>query len=310
MERYKIGNTDVSLSRIGFGGFELGPEANEDPDVDRAVRIIGTAVGAGMNWIDTSEVYHDSGNESVIGSALARSSHDVLVASKVAPTGTGFRHDEIHKACRESLRRLGRDVLDVYFLHFPDSDGVPLEETWGAMAELVDQGLVRAIGLSNYEIADIEKCHAARHVDIVQPGLSMIDHLDNRPLIERCEEIGISVVVYEPMASGVLTGRSLQDIRAAWSGYEDWGFYKRLLAPGKGERSMEVVDGVRRIAGEIGATVAQVAIAWVLHQVGVTAAIAGSRSETHVKENAGAAGLDITSILDDLDALIPLGPAF
>ena len=127
-------------------------------------------------------------NESLIGAALARISGDVAVASKVAPeagiTGgaSGFRRDEVHAACRASLRRLGRDHIDIYFLHWPDESGVPLEETWGAMAELADAGLVRAIGLSNYELDAIEHCHRQRPVDVVQDRLSLIDYLEARPV--------------------------------------------------------------------------------------------------------------------------------
>lgn len=317
MKLQALGETGVSLSVIGLGGYELGPEPDEQPDIDRAVRVITASHGVGVNWVDTSENYLATNNESLLGDARRTVGSDFLVASKVAPdaaiTGgaSGFRPEQVHAACRASLARLARDHLDVYFLHWPDESGVPLEDTWGAMAELAEQGLVRAIGLSNYDLAEIDDCHRQRRVDIVQTGLSMVDHLGDRPLIAGCGQRGIAVVIYEPVASGVLTGKTLAELRDMWSG--PWvasGFYKRLLAGSNGERSMAVADGLRPIAARLDATVAQVALAWVLRQPGVTGAIVGSRSGAHMQENAEAANLDLTDVLVALEALIPLGPAF
>jgi len=312
-----IGRSSVSISRIGLGGYELGPEPGEQPDVVRAARVIQTAIDSGINWLDTSENYLETRNESLIGAALAGIDSEFLIASKVAPGaaitggGSGFRAEQVHQACRDSLRRLGREQIDVYFLHWPDESGVPLEETWGAMAALVEVGLVRAIGMSNYELGDVERCHASRAVDAVQVGLSMIDYLDHRSYVARCGELGITVTIYEPLASGVLSGKTLEQVRAVWSGpWVESPFYKRLLAPDKAERSFAVADGLRPIARKLGATVAQVAIAWVLHQPGVTAAIAGSRDGSHTRENAEAAVLDLIDCMEELEQLIPLGPSF
>lgn len=287
------------------------------PDVDGGVRVIDTALDAGINWLDTSENYNDTKNESLIGAALARSSGHMMVSTKAAPKplitggGSGFRRDQIHAACRASLSRLGREAIDIYFLHWPDDTGVPLDETWGAMSELVDDGLVRVIGLSNYNLADVELCHQQRSVDVVQDGLSLIDYLDARDGFARCRDLGIGVVAYEPVASGILAGRTMEEVLALWTGpWVDSAFYKRLLAPGRVERSFAVADGLRPIAVRLGATVAQVAIAWVLHQRGVSAAIAGSRDGRHVHENAQAAELDLSAVMDDLEQLIPLGPTF
>ena len=302
---------------MGLGGFELGPEDGQSPDEDVAVRVIDTALDAGINWIDTSENYNATKNESLVGAALDRCSGHMMVSTKAAPKplitggGSGFRRDQIHAACRASLSRLGRDVIDVYFLHWPDDTGIPLDESWGAMGELVDDGLVRAIGLSNYELADVEHCDKQRSVDVVQDGLSLIDYLDARDGFARCRDLGIGVVAYEPIASGILAGKSQAEVLALWTGpWVDSAFYKRLLAPGRVERSFAVADGLRPIAARLGATVAQVAIAWVLHQRGVSAAIAGSRDGRHVQENARAADLDLSDAIDDLEQLIPLGPTF
>jgi myo-inositol catabolism protein IolS len=317
VDRRSLGLSGVDISRVGLGGYELGPEPGEEPDVDRAERVIKTAIAYGVNWLDTSENYLETRNESVIGPALGRIADDFLIASKVAPSagvtggGSGFRREQVLQACRDSLKRLGRDHLDIYFLHWPDDSGVPLDETWGAMAELADDGLVRAVGLSNYDLEDVERCHAERPVDAVQVGLNLIDYLDDRADIARCGELGIAVTIFEPVASGILSDKTREQVLAYWTGpWVESAFYKRLLSPGRAERSFAVADGLRSIAQRLGATVAQVAIAWVLHQPGVTSAIAGSRDGGHMQENAGAADLDLSDVLTEIEELIPLGPTF
>ena len=309
-----VGASGVEISRVGLGGYELGPEPGDAPDVERAVRVIESAIANGVNWLDTSENYLATNNESVIGQALDRIGDEFLVASKVAPragvTGgaSGFRREQVLQACRDSLMRLGREHIDIYFLHWPDESGVPLEETWGAMAELADAGLVRAIGLSNYTIEDVERCHAQRPVDAVQVGLNLCYYQDELPSIARCGELGIAATIFEPLASGILSGKALAQVRAAWPGpWQETEWYKEELVA-KAEQNFAVVDGLRPVAERIGATVAQVAIAWVLHQKGVTAAIAGSRDGKHMEENAAAAALDLSTVLTEIAELIPRRP--
>lgn len=316
IERRQVAS-DVKLSRIGLGGIELGPDDGEHPDVALAVRVIESAIDCGVNWIDTSENYIDTRNESLIGAGLAGVRGEFLISSKIAPRagatggGSGFRREQVLNACRDSLRRLRRDHLDVYFLHWPDDTGIPLDETWGAMAELADAGLVRAVGLSNYDVDDVRRCHRQRRVDAVQVGLSLIDYLDNREYIAKCGELGIAVTVYEPIAAGILSGKTMEEILTLWSAWAESGFYKRLLSPGRVERSFAVTDGLRPIAARLRVTVTQLALAWVLHQPGVTAALAGSANASHMRENARAAQLNLDDeTLEEIERLIPLGPSF
>jgi aryl-alcohol dehydrogenase-like predicted oxidoreductase len=311
METRPVASTLISV--VGLGGVELGggDSSQGEPTLAEATAAVEAALESGINWIDTAEAYHEARNETFIGQVLKHWDDELLVATKVSPSpdGTGFRREEVHAACRASLDRLGRGVIDVYVLHYPDVTGVPLEETWGALAELVDEGLVRAIGLSNYRLEDIERCHAQRSVDVVQDGLSLVDHLDNRASMARCGELGIGVVVYEPLGSGTLSDRSIDEVREAWSDWSEFGFYKRLLAGTNGERSAALVDAIRPIAARLGVSVPQLAVAWVLHQEGVTAALAGSRNPEHVRQNARAGELELApSVLEELERLIPLGP--
>jgi aryl-alcohol dehydrogenase-like predicted oxidoreductase len=182
------------------------------------------------------------------------------------------------------------------------------------MSELVDEGLVRSIGVSNFDRELIERCLAIRHVDSLQPHFSML-HLENRDLIRWCGEQGIGVVCYGPLAFGLLTGAIGMDTEfhpEDWrSGHGTGGSYGRMFAPGKIERSLAVVDGLRPIADRLGITPAQLALAWVVHQPGVTAAIAGSRNPDHVRQNAGAGDVELDrATLEEIEALLPLGPGF
>jgi aryl-alcohol dehydrogenase-like predicted oxidoreductase len=311
-----IGQSGLSVSTLGLGGVELGSgdAAKGEPSLEAAVGAVRAALEVGVNWLDTAEAYLDTGNESFIGEVLRRirvGGNELLLSSKLLPRpdGTGFRASEVHQGCRASLERLGRDHLDIYLLHAPDETGVPLEETWGAMAELIEEGLVRAIGLSNFTFDEVTRCHALQRVDLVQDGLSLVDHLDNREFFARCKELGVGVVVYEPLGSGILSGKPIDAIREAWAEWSEFGFYKRLLAGENGEKSAAFADALRPVADERGISVPQLAIAWVLHQDGVTAALAGSANPDHVCANAAAAELDLSEhLLVQLEALIPLGP--
>jgi aryl-alcohol dehydrogenase-like predicted oxidoreductase len=303
---------EVRRSAVGLGGFEF----EDDPGWTGAREVLTAALEAGIDWIDTSEVYFDGANERTIGAALHDLGSPIAISSKVgpAPRGTGFAAAEIRRACEQSLGRLGVDRLDQYLLHWPDETGVPLEESWGSMRSLVDDGLVRAVGLSNFDQEQIERCRGIGSVDLIQDGLSPIDHLDARELFRWACERGIGVVTYEPLANGMLAGaiHAPEDFaRVVGDDYEDWPFWQRLFSPGRFERSVAVADGVRVIADRLGCSMPQLALAWNLHQEGVIATLAGSRNPVHVRENAEAASIELApDQLAELDALISFGPTF
>ncbi len=313
MDTRGLGMTDLRISAVGLGAVEFcgGDASRGEPTVSEARAAVGAALDSGINWLDTAEAYYEGRNEAFLGRVLRDLGGELMLATKLspAPDGSGFRHDEVHAGCRASLARLGRDWIDIYFLHYPDETGVPVAETWAALAELVDDGLVRAVGLSNYGLQDIEQCHAQRAVDVVQDGLSLVDHLDNRAMFARCGELGISVVVYEPLGSGTLSGRPIEQVREAWADWSGFDFYERLLAGNNGDKSAALIAAVRPVAERLGISIPQLAIAWVLHQPGVTSAIAGSRNPDHVRLNAKAAGLGFAPrVLAELEGLIPIGP--
>ncbi len=315
MRTDRLGSSGPELSVIGFGAWEAGGEVwGPNPDEDVVIGGMRAGLDAGITWIDTAEVYGDGLSETLVGKAVA-GRDDALVATKVAPRpdGTGFRAEEIRRACAGSLGRLGRDRIDLYQLHWRD-DEVPVEETWSAMAGLVDEGLVRHIGVSNFDAELIERCEAIRHVDSLQPHFSLL-YLRHRDLIRWCGERGTGVVCYGPLAYGLLTGAIGPDTefdRRDWrSGGGGIAYYRDLFAPGRFERSLAVVDALRPIADRLGITLAQLSLAWVVHQPGVTAAIAGSRNPEHVRQNAEAGDVELdAATLEEIKTILPLGPAF
>jgi aryl-alcohol dehydrogenase-like predicted oxidoreductase len=318
MKRKQLGSQGPELSVIGFGAWEAGEgsEWGEAPPRERILEAIRTVFETGINWIDTAEVYGAGRSEELVGLAVTGRRDEILIATKVAPSpeGTGFRPEEVRRACINSLRRMRTGHVDLYQLHWPDDTGVPVEDTWGAMAALVEEGLARYIGVSNFDRELIERCEAVRHVDSLQAEFSMLN-LENRELIRWCGENGTGVVCYGPLAYGLLTGAITAETRFAptdfRSGSGEWDYWRKLYAPGKLERSLAVVEAVRSVAERLGATVGQVALAWNWNQAGVTSAIAGSRNPEHVHTNAAAGDLELDdTTLAELEALLPLGPAF
>jgi aryl-alcohol dehydrogenase-like predicted oxidoreductase len=238
----------------------------------------------------------------------------VLVFTKAAPDdeGTGIRPEEIRRAMDASLARLGREHVDLYQIHWAD-DRIPVEESWGAMAELVAAGKVRFIGVSNFDRELIERCRPIHPVTSLQNKFSLLTQEDRRELLPWLDEQGIGYLAYSPMAAGRLTGAMSPDVRfadddwrsgrggyASWRDDDDeWAFDPEPL-----RRDLERVNAMRPIAERLGVTVAQLALRWALEQRGVTAVIAGSRSADHTRPNAVAGSVRLDpDTLAELDAL-------
>jgi aryl-alcohol dehydrogenase-like predicted oxidoreductase len=304
----RLGSQGPELSVIGFGAWEAGggSEWGRPPPEDQVLNAIRSVFDCGIDWIDTAEVYGRGRSEELVGKAVAGRRDEVRLASKVAPApeGSGFRAEQVRAACEGSLRRLDTEHLDLYQLHWPDEGRIPVEETWAAMAGLVDDGLVRFIGVSNFDRDLIERCQAIRHVDSLQQEFSMLE-LRDRDLIRWCGEHGTGVLSYSPLAFGLLTGAigpesrfDADDVRAG----RDEG---SLFAPGKREGNHAVVEALRPVAERLGITLAQLALAWNVHQPGVTAAIAGSRNPDHVRSNATAGDVELDdAALSELDEIV------
>lgn len=310
MKTRKLGSSGPEISVVGYGSWEAGGHAwgPEVPD-ERTIEAIQTGVNSGINWIDTAEVYGGGRSEELVGKAL-QGRDDVMVFTKVASAnaGTGYKPDQVRAAAEASLRRLSREVIDLYQIHWASNE-VPLEETWGAMAQLVDDGLVRYIGVSNFNRERIEACEKVRHVDSLQPHFSMLHQEGRDDLFPFCKSNGTGIITYGPLAYGLLTGALSKDTKF---GDDDWRggghgmrYYDQLFAGDKFHKNLDKVAELKPIADRLGITVAQLALAWVFHQKGVTGAIAGSRSPEHVKDNAGAGSVKLSqSDLEEIDAIL------
>jgi aryl-alcohol dehydrogenase-like predicted oxidoreductase len=310
METRRLGREGPLISAVGFGAWQAGgSEWGPNPSESLVIRAIHAGLAAGMTWIDTAEVYGQGASEHLVGRAVARRRDQVLLFSKVAPDeeGTGLRPQEVRRAVRASLRRLGTDHLDLYQVHWPD-DRIPIEETWGTMAELVTEGLVRFIGVSNFDRALIERCQAIAPVTSLQNELSMLATDDLWELLHWARESGIGYLAYSPLANGLLTGAitrqtvfSEQDWRSGKLPAQEPGLFAPDALPG----ALERVDRVRPVADRLGLPLATLALRWVLEQPGVTGVIAGSRNADHTERNAEAGGLRLDrKTLDELDDAI------
>jgi methylglyoxal reductase len=311
MEMRKLGSHGPEISVVGYGAWEAGGDMwgpnQSEPDIVEAMRA---GFDAGMTWIDTAEVYGDGHSEELVAKAVAGRRDEVMIFTKVAPrpAGTGFRPAQVRQAIEASLSRLGTDHVDLYQLHWPDNR-VPIEETWGAMAEVADGGLARAIGVSNFDRRLVERCLAVRHVDSVQNRFSLLDQEDRGSFLPWLQDHGVGYLAYAPLAYGLLTGAITMETEfheQDWRSGRSWGesTYDQFFAPRVRERHLRRVDQLRPIAERLGTTVASLALRWVVEQEGVTAAIAGSRNAAHTRSNATAGELKLDrTTLEEIDRI-------
>ena len=309
MKLQRLGSSGPEISVIGFGAWEAGGMAwGPNPPDEQTIDAIRTALDEGVTWIDTAEVYGGGRSEQLVRAALE--GRDALVFTKVAPkpAGSGFDAAGVRTAANRSLERLGRDVLDLLQLHWPDRS-IPVEETWEAMAGLVEDGLVRHIGVSNFDRRLIERCEPIRHVDSLQPHFSLLHREGREDLFGYCAGNGTGIIAYAPLGYGLLTGVITRDTEF---GDDDWRggghgmrAYDELFAPGVIEKNLDIVDSLKPVADRLGIRLSQLALAWVCHQEGVTGAIAGSRSPEHTRENAGAGDVVLErKDLEEIEAII------
>ena len=319
METRRLGTDGPDISVVGFGSWEAGGDHwGANSSTREVVDAIHAGLDAGISWIDTAEVYGQGESERIVGAALA-GRDDVLAFTKVAPDeGSGLRPEQVRSAIDASLRRLGRDHVDLYQIHWP-ADDVPVEETWGAMAELVLAGKARFIGVSNFDRPLIERCLPIHPVTSVQNELSLLDRSDLDGLVPWLRESGIGYLAYSPLAAGRLTGGMRPDVgfseddwRSGAGRFADWREQESdwPFDPGPLSEALAAVDRMRPLAEQQGTTVAQLALGWVLGQAGVTAVIAGSRDPGHTRENAAAGSVPLDDVaLSQLDLLFASGPA-
>jgi aryl-alcohol dehydrogenase-like predicted oxidoreductase len=295
----------ASDPRIGLGCMPMSFGYVDAASDDDPAAVIGRALDLGVTMFDTADVYGPFTNEELVGRSLEGRRHRATIATKVGlvvgPTG-GYplqrdgRPEHIAAAARASLRRLRTDVIDLYYLHRVD-DRVPLEESWGAMAGLVHEGLVRAVGLSEVGVGELERAHAMHPVASVQSELSLWtrDALDE--VVPWCAAHGAAFVPFSPLGRGFLTG----SIEAASFDERDFRASNPRFTAQAIEANQAIVTVVRSVAERAGATPAQVAIAWTLAHGPHVVPIPGTKRVRYLEENVAAA--DVTLSPDDLAEL-------
>ena len=312
----QLGTTDMKITRVGFGSwatggggwaFGWGPQ-----DDDESIAAINHALERGVNWIDTAAIYGLGHSEQVVGRALkGRGASDRpyvftkcgLVWDESNPMKEAVRSlasKSIRRECDASLRRLGVERIDLYQIHRPDDFGVPVEESWRTMEQLVEEGKVRAIAVSNYDVSLLRKCEAVRHVDSLQPPFSLISRDAAASEIPWCNAHRAGVIVYSPMQAGILTDSFSAD-RVKKMADDDWRKKSANFQTPRLEKNIALRDALKPIAQRHNTSVSAVAVAWTLAWPAVTGAIVGARSSSQVDGWIDAATLTLTA--GDLDEI-------
>src|SRR2546425_277043 len=293
-----LGTSGLDITTVGFGAWAIGGGGwafGWGPQDDTAsLAAMRHAVERGVNWIDTAAVYGLGHSEAVVGRLLRelQPGERPLVFTKCGlvwdernPTTEARRvlkPESIRKEAEASLRRLGVERIDLYQFHWPDETGTTVEQSWEAMVRLVEQGKVRAAGVSNFDVGLLERCEAMRHVDSLQPPFSVIRRDAAEPEIPWCAEHGTGVIAYSPMQSGILTDGFTAE-RVARLAPDDWRRRSREFQQPNLGKNLALRDALRPIARRHGTTVSAVAIARTLAWPGVTGAIVGARRPEQVR---------------------------
>ncbi len=298
MHTRRLGTTDLELSVIGLGTWALGgggwDYAWGPQDDAESIRTIHRALDLGINWIDTAPVYGLGHAEEVVGRALRGRRHEVILATKCglvwddAGRITGnLSRQSVRREIEASLRRLQTDYVDLYQIHWPNPEA-QIEEAWEEMARLVEEGKVRYIGVSNFSVAQMQRLQRIHPIASLQPPYSLLDRDIEQEILPFCKQHQIGVIVYSPLANGLLTGKWNHE-RLAQLPPDDW---RRTRNPKFQEplfsRILGFVRDLEKIARAHGRPVAQLAIAWTLRRPEVTAAIVGARHPHQIEETAPA----------------------
>ncbi|MBN1311350.1 MAG: aldo/keto reductase [Anaerolineae bacterium] len=322
MEYRNLGRTGVFVSALCLGCMNFGGVTPEDESLE----IIDHALDAGINFLDTANVYSRGRSEEVVGNALQRNGkrHQIVLATKVhgrmddddiLAAGNSRRH--ITEQCEASLRRLQTDYIDLYQIHRPQSD-MPIDETLRALDDLIHTGKVRYIGTSSFASWQVmESLWAARELGLnrfvtEQPPYHLLDRSIERELIPMAQTYGLAILPWSPLARGFLTGKYErgQEIpggsRFARDNENQSEAFRKRVQQHFSDRAYDLLDVVQTLAEEKRATPSQVALAWVMHQPGVTSPIIGPRTMAHLEDNLGA--VDVTFSDDDLARLDEAAP--
>ncbi len=296
MQTRKLGCTDLELTTVGLGTWAMGGpwEFGWGPqDDDEAIAAILAGLEAGINWIDTAPAYGLGHSEELVKQALEQVSDIPLIATKCGILWnekkeklTCLKRQSIRDECNASLKRLGVETIDLYQMHWPDPDE-DMEEAWEEMTRLHEEGKARYIGVSNFSVEQVKRAQKIHPVASLQPPYSMLHRKAEDELLDYCAQNNIGVVAYSPMQRGLLTGKFSAERLAALAPDDHRKRHRDFQEP-QLSATLELVEGLKRIAERNGRTCAQLALSWVLRRPEVTAAIAGARRPEQIVETAPA----------------------
>jgi len=306
MQMRKLGNSDLHITRVGYGAWAIGGSGWQfawgSQDDNESVAAIHRALELGVNWIDTAAVYGLGHSEEVVGRALKdwRGSRP-YVFTKCGLRGDAkgevqkvLSADSIRGEVEDSLRRLSVDVIDLYQIHWPpDPDSAALEEGWSTLADLKREGKVRWIGVSNFNVQELRRAQAIAPMTSLQPRYSLVHREIEDEILPYCLSEGIGVIVYSPMASGLLTGAMTRE-RAARLPKDDWRRRHPDFTEPNLSHNLALVERMREIANSHNRFVGAVAVAWTLQHPAVTGAIVGARNARQAEDVMCAAELNLT----------------
>lgn len=313
MHTRTLGSSNLTVSAIGLGCMGMS-EFYGTADEERAVQTLERALDLGVTFFDTADMYGPFTNERLVGRVLKPVRREVTIATKFgivrgedgSMRGLNGRPDYVHEACNASLKRLDTNYIDLYYLHRVDPD-VPIEETVGAMGQLVDAGKVRAIGLSEAAADTIRRANSERTVTALQTEYSLWSRDPEDEILATTRDLDIAFVPYSPLGRGFLTGRftSPDDLPEG-----DWRRHSPRFQGENFEKNLDLVEAVKDLAEAKDVTPAQFALAWVLHQGDDIVPIPGTTRPEHLEDNVAAATVDLTEEeLAELDEVAPQGAA-
>jgi aryl-alcohol dehydrogenase-like predicted oxidoreductase len=315
-----LGGTGVEVSPLCLGAMMFGAWGN--PDHDESIRIIHRALDAGINFVDTADVYSAGESETIVGKALKGRRDDVVLATKVhgrmgdGPNRTGNSRRWIMQEVDASLRRLGTDWIDLYQIHRPE-DETDVDETLGALTDLVRAGKVRYVGSSTFPAWQIveaqwvaERRGRERFV-CEQPPYSLLVRVAERDVLPVCRRWDMGVIAWSPLAGGWLSGRYRKGVEPPRSSRAERIPRRFDLSLPENQRKLEAADALARLAEEAGLSLIHLALAFVLKHPAVTSAIVGPRTMEHLESQLGAVDVELTAeLLDRVDEIVPPGTLF